>query len=100
MAAYVIGHINVKDAGKWAEYRVKVPATLAQWGGELVLRGRRITAAAPEERRGRRGRVGTGNRSTARARRFLTKKGRRESRRPFQVPCAVTQDDPESPLSA
>ncbi len=25
--AYVIGHITVKDQGKWAEYRSKVPAT-------------------------------------------------------------------------
>lgn len=37
--AYVIGHITVKDATKWQEYRSKVPATLQPWGGELVLRG-------------------------------------------------------------
>ena len=29
--AYVIGHITVKDAAKWAEYRARVPATLAPW---------------------------------------------------------------------
>ncbi len=39
MTAYVIGHISVKDASRWAEYRAKVPATLEPWGGELVLRG-------------------------------------------------------------
>jgi uncharacterized protein (DUF1330 family) len=37
--AYVIGHITVKDAGKWAEYRSKVPETIAPWNAELVLRG-------------------------------------------------------------
>ena len=39
MTAYVIGHISVKDPQRWAEYRAKVPATLTDWGGELVLRG-------------------------------------------------------------
>lgn len=38
-AAYVIGHISVKDADKWAAYRSAVPATLAPWQAELVLRG-------------------------------------------------------------
>ena len=42
MAAYVIGHMTVKNPEKWAEYRGKVPATLAPWGGEVILRGRRI----------------------------------------------------------
>lgn len=37
--AYIIGHITVKDAKKWSEYRSKVPATLGPWGGELVFRG-------------------------------------------------------------
>lgn len=39
MSAYVIGHISVKDEERWAEYRAGVPATLREWGGELVLRG-------------------------------------------------------------
>ncbi len=43
MAAYVIGHITVKDPEKWAEYRTRVPATLAPWGGEVILRGKRVT---------------------------------------------------------
>ena len=38
--AYVIGHITVKDQGKWTEYRSKVPATLEPWGAELILRGK------------------------------------------------------------
>ena len=38
--AYVIGHITVKDAEKWNEYRHQVPATLEPWGAELVLRGK------------------------------------------------------------
>jgi uncharacterized protein (DUF1330 family) len=42
MAAYVIGYITVKDPEKWGEYRGRVPATLAPWGGEVILRGRRI----------------------------------------------------------
>jgi len=40
--AYVIGHIKVKDARKWAEYRSQVPATLAPWGADLVCRGKRL----------------------------------------------------------
>ncbi len=41
MTAYLIGHITVKDADKWSEYRSKVPDTLDPWGAELVLRGKR-----------------------------------------------------------
>jgi len=46
--AYVIGHITVKNAEKWAEYRNQVPATLEPWGAELVLRGKRVTILAGE----------------------------------------------------
>lgn len=46
--AYVIGHITIKDADKWAAYRDQVPATLAPWGAELVLRGRRVAVLAGE----------------------------------------------------
>ena len=38
--AYVIGHITVKNREKWTEYRNKVPATLEEWGAELVFRGK------------------------------------------------------------
>lgn len=46
--AYVIGHITVKDPEKWAEYRSQVPATLAPWGAELLLRGRLAAVLAGE----------------------------------------------------
>ena len=36
------GHITVKDSGNWDEYRNNVPATLAPWGAELVLLGKRV----------------------------------------------------------
>lgn len=45
---YVIGHITVKDAEKWTEYRSRVPATLAPWGAELIFRGKRATILAGE----------------------------------------------------
>ena len=48
MAAYAIGHINVKDPEQWAQYRAKVPATLAQWGGEVMLRGQRAAVLSGE----------------------------------------------------
>lgn len=41
---YVVGHITVKDADKWAEYRGKVPDTLAPWGAELLFRGHRVAS--------------------------------------------------------
>ena len=37
--AWLIGHITVKDAAKWEEYRGKVPATMAPFGAELSFRG-------------------------------------------------------------
>lgn len=40
-AAYLIGHITVKDTEKWEEYCDKVPDTLAPWNAELVFRGKR-----------------------------------------------------------
>lgn len=46
--AYLIGHITIKDAGKWAEYRRRVPATLEPWGAELVFRGTRAAILAGE----------------------------------------------------
>ncbi len=46
--AYVIGHIRVKDAGKWDRYRAQVPATLQPWGAELVFRGARAATLAGE----------------------------------------------------
>lgn len=46
--AYLIGHIRVKDEAKWAEYRSGVPATLAPWGAELLLRGVKAEVLAGE----------------------------------------------------
>lgn len=40
MAAYLIGHITIKDPHKWAAYRDQVPATLEPWQAELVFRGK------------------------------------------------------------
>ena len=48
MSAYVIGHITIKNADKWAEYRRQVPATLEPWGGRLVFRGQRATVLTGE----------------------------------------------------
>jgi len=42
MPAYIIGHITIKDAARWAEYRDKVGATITAWGGELVFRGKQL----------------------------------------------------------
>ena len=40
MPAICIGHIRVKDAEAWEQYRSRVGATIAQYGGELLFRGR------------------------------------------------------------
>lgn len=44
--AYVVGQVTVKDEGKWAKYRNQVPATIVQWGGELIFRGKQVAALA------------------------------------------------------
>lgn len=44
--AWLIGHITIKDAVKWAEYRSRVPATLAPFGAELVFRGTLVQVLA------------------------------------------------------
>jgi uncharacterized protein (DUF1330 family) len=38
-AAYLIGHIVVKDEASWAEYCRRVPSTVAPWGASVVFRG-------------------------------------------------------------
>lgn len=38
--ACLIGHITIKNAARWDEYRGKVPATLTPWNAELLFRGR------------------------------------------------------------
>jgi uncharacterized protein (DUF1330 family) len=46
--AYLVGHITVKDTGKWDEYRSKVPGTLTPWGAELVFRGKQVAVLAEQ----------------------------------------------------
>lgn len=44
--AYVVGQITVKNPELWAEYKGRVPATLAPWGAELVFRGQQLAVHA------------------------------------------------------
>jgi uncharacterized protein (DUF1330 family) len=46
--AYLISHVAIKDAAKWAEYREKVPATIKEWGGQHVFGGRRLAVLSGE----------------------------------------------------
>jgi uncharacterized protein (DUF1330 family) len=39
MAAYVIADLEVTDPTRFAEYRQRVPATLAAYGGRFLVRG-------------------------------------------------------------
>ncbi|MBM3488944.1 MAG: DUF1330 domain-containing protein [Alphaproteobacteria bacterium] len=38
-AAYLIGQIEVTDPAKYEAYRKQVPATIAKFGGEYLVRG-------------------------------------------------------------
>jgi uncharacterized protein (DUF1330 family) len=49
MPAYLIGHVNVHNAERWAQYRSSVPATLVNWGGELMFRGRLAETLSGEQ---------------------------------------------------
>jgi uncharacterized protein (DUF1330 family) len=42
MAAYVIGEIDVTDAGAYEDYRKKVLATVEQYGGRFIVRGGKV----------------------------------------------------------
>jgi uncharacterized protein (DUF1330 family) len=42
MAAYVIGHIRVKDERSWERYRAQVGATITAHGGDVVTRGKSV----------------------------------------------------------
>lgn len=48
--ACVIGHIKVRDEVLWADYRRRVPETIAAHGGTILLRGRREAVFAGEHR--------------------------------------------------
>lgn len=39
MAAYLIGNITVTDPERFADYRERVPAVIAQYGGRYLVRG-------------------------------------------------------------
>jgi uncharacterized protein (DUF1330 family) len=47
-AACMITHVEVKDEEKWDEYRSQVPATLSEWGAEVVFRGKRTEVLTGE----------------------------------------------------
>lgn len=38
MAAFLTGHIRIRDAHKWNEYLSRVDATVVAHGGEILLR--------------------------------------------------------------
>ena len=39
MAAYLTGHIRIRDAQKWHQYLAQVDATIIEYGGEILFRG-------------------------------------------------------------
>jgi len=47
-AAYLVGHITVKDADKWLRYRERVPATLDPWGADISFRGKLVAVFSGE----------------------------------------------------
>lgn len=47
-AAYLVGHIAIKDAEKWDRYRSQVPATLEPWGAEVSFRGKCVAVFSGE----------------------------------------------------
>jgi len=42
MAAYVIADIDITDPKAYEEYRAKVPAVIAKYGGRYIVRGGKI----------------------------------------------------------
>jgi len=48
--AYAIGHITVKDAVKWADYREKIVPTLAPWNATLLFRGKKMRVLGGEHK--------------------------------------------------
>ncbi len=51
MAAYLIGHITVKDPELWSQYTAGVRESLAPFGAEVVFRGRRVSELAGQQPR-------------------------------------------------
>ena len=46
MAAYLIGHISIKDPSLWQEYIAGVKESLAPFEAEVIFRGRRAALLA------------------------------------------------------
>jgi uncharacterized protein (DUF1330 family) len=42
MAAYVIAEIDITDSKAYEEYRTKVPAVIAKYGGRYIVRGGKV----------------------------------------------------------
>jgi uncharacterized protein (DUF1330 family) len=39
MPAYIVADVEVQDVAKFEEYRARVPASLAPYGGRFIVRG-------------------------------------------------------------
>ncbi len=48
MAAYLIGHITVKDPDQWKIYTVGVAKSLVPFGAEVLFRGKRVSVLSGE----------------------------------------------------
>lgn len=46
MSAICVGTIRLKNANLWEQYRSRVGATITQYGGEVLFRGRQLRAFA------------------------------------------------------
>jgi len=44
MPAYIIADVQVTDPAKYEEYRKRIPAALAKFGGKFLARGGKIAA--------------------------------------------------------
>jgi uncharacterized protein (DUF1330 family) len=42
MAAYVVAEIDISDPQAYDEYRAKVPAVIAKYGGRYIVRGGKV----------------------------------------------------------
>lgn len=51
--AYVVAQVDVKDPAAYEEYRAQVPATLAKYGGEFLVRGGKVEVLEGEPPLGR-----------------------------------------------
>lgn len=52
-AGYIIAEVDVKNPEEYAAYREQVPATVAKYGGEFIVRGGKLESlegAAPKGR--------------------------------------------------